>query len=746
MAEEREEGKATAKSKKRAAKPKPKAGAEPSVVPAGPAVVWTDPQVVEETNDKSSGREEREGRASPSEAQPGVSAAVAPEQAPPAETAPNPQPPSSHLEAFDSSAAAEAPASQPPSEGLSDFDLHLFNEGTHRHLDEKLGAHVVESDGVRGTRFAVWAPDAERVSVVGDWNGWERGAAPLAPRGGSGVWEGFAPGAGPGAQYKLHVASRYRGYRADKADPFAFRTEKPPRTASVVWDLDYAWSDGDWLAARGGTDALSAPMAIYEVHLGSWRRVPEEGFRSLSYLELAEALPDYVARLGFTHVELMPVMEHPFYGSWGYQTTGYFAPTARYGTPQDFMTLIDRFHRRGIGVLLDWVPSHFPTDEHGLGFFDGTHLYEHADPRLGFHPDWKSYIWNYGRPEVRSFLTSSGLFWLHRYHADGLRVDAVASMLYLDYSRKEGEWIPNRHGGRENLDAIAFLRGLNEAVYGELPGVVTIAEESTAWPMVSRPTWLGGLGFGLKWDMGWMHDTLAYMAHDPVHRSYHHDRLTFRSIYAFHENFVLPLSHDEVVHGKGSLLGKMPGDPWQKHANLRLLFAYQYAMPGKKLLFMGAELGSLSEWNHDGSLDWHLLEHPAHAGLSLLVGELNRLHREQPALHEQDCVPQGFEWIDGSDAKQSVLSFLRHGRKAGEDDVVVVLNFTPVVRRNYKVGVPGGGLWREVLNTDARDFGGSGQGNLGTIEAAPFAAHGRSHSLSLTLPPLGALYLKRAAA
>ncbi len=684
MADERKKGGGGTRRRRGGARQK--AGGDTSVKPAGPAVVWTDPDAAEAV------------------------------------------------------AAVEDVA--PPASPISDDDLYLFNEGTHRHLDEKLGAHPLERDGVRGTHFAVWAPDAAWVFVIGDFNGWERGRTPLAPRGGSGVWEGFVPGVEPGTAYKLHVASRYRGYRADKADPYAFRTEAPPRTASIVWDLDYAWGDGEWLAARAARNALDAPMSIYEVHLGSWRRVPEEGFRSLTYLELAEALPDYVARLGFTHVELMPVMEHPFYGSWGYQTTGYFAPTARYGTPQDLMTLVDRLHQRGIGVILDWVPSHFPTDEHALGFFDGTHLYEHADPRRGFHPDWTSYIFNYGRCEVRSFLTSSALFWLRRYHADGLRVDGVASMLYLDYSRRGGEWLPNEFGGRENLDAIAFLRGLNEAVYGEVPDTQTIAEESTAWPLVSRPTALGGLGFGCKWDMGWMHDTLDYLARDPVHRRFHHDALTFRSVYHFNENFVLPLSHDEVVHGKGSLLAKMPGDTWQKFANLRLLFAYQYALPGKKLLFMGSEIGEWREWNHDGSLDWHLLAEPPHAGLSLLVGELNRAYRDEPALHEQDCLPEGFEWIDGSDAEQSVLCFLRRGRRRGEE-VVVVLNFTPVVRRNYRVGVTGGGRWREILNSDARDFGGSGQGNLGEIEAAPFPAHGRSHSLMLTLPPLSAVYLKR---
>ncbi|HLY38900.1 MAG TPA: 1,4-alpha-glucan branching protein GlgB, partial [Candidatus Binatia bacterium] len=483
---------------------------------------------------------------------------------------------------------------------LTDQDLHLFNEGTHLALADKLGAHPGVVDGVDGTFFAVWAPNAQAVSVIGDFNGWRPSRDALRPRATSGIWEGFIPGVRRGARYKYHVASRLDGYRVDKADPFAFHDEVPPATASIVWPLDYEWGDGEWIATRAGRNALGAPLAIYELHLGSWRRVPGEGNRSLGYREIAPLLADYVAAAGFTHVELLPIMEHPFFGSWGYQTTGYFAPTSRYGTPQDLMFLIDHLHQRGIGVILDWVPSHFPTDEHGLGYFDGTHLYEHGDPRQGFHPDWNSFIFNYGRNEVRSFLLSSALFWLERYHADGLRVDAVASMLYLDYSRKPGEWIPNDHGGRENLAAIDFLRRLNTSVYERCPSVQTYAEESTAWPMVSRPTYVGGLGFGFKWDMGWMHDTLAYMALDPVHRKFHHGQLTFRMIYAFNENFVLPLSHDEVVYGKGSLLAKMPGDDWQKRANLRLLYAYQWSQPGKKLLFMGGELGQPWEWNHDG--------------------------------------------------------------------------------------------------------------------------------------------------
>ena len=536
------------------------------------------------------------------------------------------------------------------------------------------------------------------------------------------------------------MASKYGAYRVDKADPFAFAFEGPPRTASIVWDLDYAWEDGDWMAQRHRANALDAPQSVYEVHLGSWRRVPEEGDRFLTYRELAPLLAEHVQRLGFTHVEFMPVMEHPFYGSWGYQTTGYFAPTSRYGAPQDFMFLVDYLHRHGIGVILDWVPSHFPADEHGPGFFDGTHLYEHADPRQGFHPDWKSAIFNYGRNEVRCFLMSSALFWLERYHADGLRVDAVASMLYLDYSRKEGEWLPNQYGGREDLEAIAFLRQFNTEVYKSFPDVQTAAEESTDWPMVSRPIYVGGLGFGLKWDMGWMHDTLKYMAVDPVFRRYHHNTLTFRMLYAFQENFLLPLSHDEVVYGKGSLLTKMPGDDWQKFANLRLLLGYMYGQPGKKLLFMGGEFGQWSEWYHEASLDWHLLDEPRHAALQRWVEDLNRVYRQEAALFTQDFTPAGFEWIDCNDVMQSVITFLRKGREG--ELVLVACNFTPVPRYNYRVGVPTGGFWQEILNSDAVEYGGSGHGNLGGLEAAPIPCHGRLHSLNLTLPPLGVVFFK----
>ncbi len=622
---------------------------------------------------------------------------------------------------------------------LTADDLYLFNEGNHARLYRKLGAHPMAREGAAGTYFAVWAPSAEYVSVLGDFNGWNPGPHPLRPRESSGIWEGFVSGVGPGAVYKYHVASRHDGYRVEKADPFAFRAEEPPRTASVVHDLAYSWDDGEWMADRRKRNGVRSPMSIYEVHLGSWMRVPEDGDRWLTYRELAPKLAGHVRQCGFTHVEFLPVMEHPFYGSWGYQVTGFFAPSSRYGTPQDFMFLVDYLHQQGIGVILDWVPAHFPTDQHGLVYFDGTHLYEHADPRLGYHPDWRSSIFNFGRHEVRSFLLSSALFWLDRYHADGLRVDAVASVLYLDYSRKEGEWVPNEHGGRENLHAISFLRRMNEEVYRAYPDVQTIAEESTAWPMVSRPTYLGGLGFGLKWDMGWMHDTLHYMGNDPVHRQYHHGQLTFRAIYANAENYVLPLSHDEVVHGKGSLLSKMPGDAWQKFANLRLLLGYMWATPGKKLLFMGGEFGQGREWNHDQSLDWHQLGLPPHYGVMRWVMDLNRLYRDERSLHEGDCQPWGFEWVDASDAATSALTFLRLG---GYETTLVVCNFTPVVRPEYRVGVPHGGYWREVLNGDGTEYGGSGVGNGGGVMAAPEPCHGKPCSLSLTLPPLAVMFFK----
>ena len=617
---------------------------------------------------------------------------------------------------------------------LGDLDLHLLGEGTHDRLYEKMGAHPLRD----GTYFAVWAPGAREVAVMGDWNGWSGDA--LRPRASSGVWEGFVPGVGQGGLYKFRVVAA-SGEVAEKTDPLGFAQEVPPKTASVVADLTYAWGDGAWMARRAEANALSAPWAVYEVHLGSWMRVPEEGDRPLTYAELAPKLADYVLDMGFTHVELLPVMEHPFYGTWGYQVTGYFAPTSRYGTPQDFMAMVDHLHQRGLGVILDWVPSHFARDGHGLGLFDGSHVYEHADPRQGEHPDWGSYIFNIGRHEVAAFLLSSARFWLDRYHADGLRVDAVASMLYLDYSRPPGTWIPNVHGGHENLEAIAFLRRFNEDAYRDGPAIQTIAEESTAWPGVSRPTYTGGLGFGMKWDMGWMHDTLAFLALDPVYRKHRHNQLTFRGLYAFTENFMLPLSHDEVVHGKGSLLGKMAGDPWQKLANLRLLFGWQYAQPGKKLIFMGGEFGQDREWSHERSLDWHLLADPGHRGLQRWVADLNRLYRGTAWLPATDFDPAATQWIGMDDADQSVIAFLRRGPDGAA--LLFVFNFTPVPRQNYRVGVPHGGPWMELLNSDATVYGGSGQGNLGRVEAAPLPRHGQPLSLNLTLPPLAALVLGR---
>jgi 1,4-alpha-glucan branching enzyme len=616
---------------------------------------------------------------------------------------------------------------------LSDFDLHLLAEGKHYKSYEKLGAHVGEAGGVH---FAVWAPNAKEVSVIGDFNGWQPGANRLSVHPGAGVWEGFIAGIQTGALYKYHIISQYNDYSAVKADPYGFAAEIRPNTASKVWELEgYQWGDADWLASRGRNQALDAPISTYEVHLGSWARVPEEGNRWLTYREMASKLADYVHDMGFTHVELLPVTEHPFDGSWGYQTVGYYAPTSRFGTPHDFMYMVDTLHRRGIGVILDWVPAHFPTDAHGLGYFDGTHLYEHADPRQGQHPDWGTFIFNFGRPEVRNFLLSNALFWFDRYHVDGLRVDAVASILYLDYGRRAGEWIPNRYGGNENLDAIDFLRSLNETVYGAYPGIMMIAEESTAWPMVSRPVYLGGLGFGYKWNMGWMHDMLDYMSKDPVYRSYHHSRLTFSLMYAFAENFVLPLSHDEVVHGKASLIGKMPGDDWRKFANLRLLYGYMTGHPGKKLLFMGDEFGQWKEWNHDESLDWALLDYPLHSGLRRWVRDLNTFYRGRTALYERDAESGGFEWIDCNDSQRSIVSFRRRGRDPN-DEVVFVCNFTPEPRQNYRVGVPTRGDWKEVLNGDATLYGGSGQGNLGSVGTAPIAMHGYPWSLNLTLPPL----------
>ena len=619
---------------------------------------------------------------------------------------------------------------------LSEFDLYLLAEGTHYRAYEKLGAHLIESGGRVGVQFAVWAPNARLVSVIGDFNNWNP-AASVMRLSSAGIWEGFVPDIGHGAIYKYHVESRYGGYRVDKADPYGFASEIRPQTASKVWNLEsYSWNDASWMATRAKRNSLESPISIYEVHLGSWRRVLEEGNRWLTYRELAPLLADYVHDAGFTHIEFLPIMEHPFDGSWGYQTTGYFAPTSRFGTPADFMYLVDYLHQQDIGVILDWVPAHFPRDEAGLGYFDGSHLYEHADPRLGEQPDWNTFVFNYGRNEVQNFLISNALFWLDKYHADGLRVDAVAAMLYLDYGRRTGQWIPNRYGGRENIDAIHFLRTVNEQVYGAFPDAMTIAEESTAWPQVSRPNYVGGLGFGLKWNMGWMHDMLSYMSQDPVLRNYHHNEITFSLVYAFAENFVLPFSHDEVVYGKGSMLRKMPGDDWQKFANLRLLYGFMFGHPGKKLLFMGDEFGQWSEWNHDASLDWHLLKDPLHNGLKRWVRDLNTLYRGTRLLHEMDFNPAGFEWVDCKDSQRSIISFLRRGQDPNEQ-LLFVCNFTPVVRQNYRIGVPCEGFWKEILNSDAPLYGGSGQGNFGGLATVPLPIHGRPFSLNMTLPPLG---------
>ncbi|HCC47639.1 MAG TPA: 1,4-alpha-glucan branching enzyme [Elusimicrobia bacterium] len=622
---------------------------------------------------------------------------------------------------------------------LSDQDLYLFNEGNHLRLYDKLGAHLAAVDGVEGTHFAVWAPNARQVFVIGDFNGWNKTQNQLHQRAASGIWEGFIPGVKAGQNYKYFIISNFNNFSAEKADPMAFSSEEAPKTASVVATLDYEWSDGEWMKERGSKVNLKSPVSIYELHLGSWRRRGDN--LPLTYRELAEQLPGYMKYMGFSHVEMMPVTEHPFYGSWGYQTTGYFAPTSRYGTPQDFMFLVDSLHQAGVGVILDWVPAHFPSDAHGLAKFDGTCLYEHADPRQGYHPDWGSAIFNFGRNEVKSFLLSSALFWLDKFHVDGLRVDAVASMLYLDYSRKAGQWVPNKHGGNENLEAIAFLKQFNHVVYENYGDTQTYAEESTAWPMVSRPTYIGGLGFGLKWDMGWMHDTLRYFSRDSVFRKYHHNDLTFRMLYAWGENFVLPFSHDEVAHGKGSMLAKMAGDDWQKFANLRLLYGSMYAQPGQKLMFMGSEFAQWGEWNHDRSLDWHQAGHPPHAGMQNWVRDLNALYKAEPALHELNCNPAGFDWIDANDSQQSVTAFLRKGAKP-EDTVLVVCNFTPVPRSGYRVGVPRGGFWKELLNSDAVTYWGSGQGNMGGVKAEDTPCHARPYSLSLTLPPLSVSFFK----
>jgi 1,4-alpha-glucan branching enzyme len=625
---------------------------------------------------------------------------------------------------------------------LSEFDLYLMGEGRHYDTYDKLGAHIVPLVGVHGVNFAVWAPSAQRVSVTGDFNHWDGRVHPMRARGSSGVWELFIPELSEGAIYKYEIIGPNGNMVPLKADPYAFRAEVRPQTGSIVADLDtHKWNDAEWIAQRAKTNWFEKAISIYEVHLGGWRRIPDENNRWLTYRELGDQLIPYVRDLGYTHIELLPIMEHPFDGSWGYQTIGYFAATSRHGTPAEFMEFIDRCHHAGLGVLLDWTPAHFPRDAHGLAQFDGTHLYEHADPRQGTHPDWGTLVYNYGRNEVQNYLISNALFWLDKYHIDGLRVDAVASMLYLDYSRKQGEWIPNQFGGRENLYAIAFLKRLNEVAYERFPGLLTIAEESTAWPSVSRPTYLGGLGFSLKWNMGWMNDTLAYFSTDPIHRKYHQNKLTFSLLYAFTENFVLPFSHDEVVHGKNSLLHKMPGDLWQQFANLRLLYGYQYAHPGKKLLFMGQEFAQRSEFSEDRSLDWHLLQHDSHRGVQRLIADLNKLFAAEPALHEVDFDWRGFEWLDCNDADNSVFSFIRRGKQP-EDLFVIVLNATPVVRPGYRIGVPQAGFYQEALNTDAAIYGGSNVGNMGGIQAAPAPHMGRTHSLTMTLPPLAATFLK----
>jgi len=626
---------------------------------------------------------------------------------------------------------------------LGELDAHLLAEGTHLDSYRKLGAHLTEVEGIAGVSFAVWAPSARRVSIVGDFNAWDGRRHPMRVHPGCGVWEMFVPGLTEGATYKFEIKARDGRILPLKADPYAFRCEMPPRTASLVHANDsYSWGDDAWMAGRADVDHRRTPVSIYEVHLGSWKRKPGEGTRFLSYAELADELIPYVVEMGFTHIELLPVSEFPFDGSWGYQPLCLFAPTSRFGSPDDFRAFIDRCHQEGIGVILDWVAGHFPEDAHGLVEFDGTHLYEHADPRMGRHTDWGTLIYNYGRNEVANYLLSNALFWLDQYHIDGLRVDAVASMLYLDYSRKEGEWIPNIHGGRENLDAIAFLKRLNKVAYEHNPGVLTIAEESTAWPMVSQPTFMGGLGFGFKWNMGWMHDTLRYMALDPVHRKFHHNDLTFGLLYAFSENFVLPLSHDEVVHGKGSIFGRMPGDDWQRFANLRLYYTFMFTYPGKKLLFMSNEFGQGKEWNHNQSLDWHLADQPLNRGVQNLVRNANALYRALPALHERDCEPDGFAWIDCNDSDQSTLSYLRRSSNP-EDVVAVACNFTPVPRRDYRLGVPLEGWYAEVLNSDSDVYGGGNIGNFGGVMAEKIPIQGYPFSIALSLPPLAAVVFHR---
>jgi 1,4-alpha-glucan branching enzyme len=625
---------------------------------------------------------------------------------------------------------------------LTDYDLHLSAEGTHYQQYEKFGAHLREVDGVRGVSFVLWAPNALRVSVVGDFDSWDGRVYVMRNRGATGIWEMFLPGLDEGTVYKYEILSRVADHLALKSDPYGFSAEMRPKSASVVWDIDrHEWKDGEWIYNRAARDWLHAPMTIYEIHAGAWRRKADDNYRWLTYRELADELIPYVKQMGYTHIELMPIMEHPFDGSWGYQTVGYFAVTSRFGTPTDFMYLVDRCHQEGIGVILDWTPAHFPRDAHGLAYFDGTHLYEHEDPRRGAHPDWGTLVFNYGRTEVQNFLISNALFWIGKYHVDGLRVDAVASMLYLDYSRQAGEWIPNAFGGRENLDAINLMKRLNEVLHTRYPGALMIAEESTSWPMVSRPTYLGGLGYDLKWNMGWMNDTLRYFALDPIHRQYHHGELTFSMLYAFHENFILPLSHDEVVHGKRALLEKMPGDDWQKFANVRLLYGYMWAHPGKKLLFMGGELAQRYEFWDAGQVQWELEESPWHKGVQNLVGDLNRLHSSERALHEIDFEWAGFEWLETHDSANSVLAFLRRARDP-EDFVVVVCNFTPVARENYRVGVPRPGFYREIMNTDSRHYSGTDFGNSGGVQAEPIPWSDRTYSLKLRLPPLGAVYFK----
>lgn len=629
-----------------------------------------------------------------------------------------------------------------PHSRFSEFDIHLFREGKHFRLYEKLGSHLETVDGEEGVLFAVWAPNAERVSVIGNFNGWQKGQHALFPRlDSSGIWEGFVPDLGQGEVYKYHITSRVDGQELEKGDLYARRWEEPPRTASIVWDDAYDWKDKRWMGARAKKNALDAPFSVYEMHLASWKRNTEEGFRSLTYRELAKELPAYLKEMGFTHVEFMPVMEHPFGGSWGYQVIGYFAPTSRFGSPQDFMYLVESLHKAGIGVILDWVPSHFPGDLHGPFRYDGTALYEHEDPRKGFHPDWKSYIFNYGRNEVRSFLISNALFWLDLFHADGLRVDAVASMLYLDYSRKEGEWIPNAHGGRENLEAISLMRELNAAVYTEFPDVQMIAEESTSWTGVSRPVDVGGLGFGMKWMMGWMNDSLEYFKKDTIYRKYHQDALTFSLVYAFTENFMLPLSHDEVVHGKGPLIGRMPGDEWQRFANLRLLYGFMFTHPGTKLLFMGGEFGQTREWNADDSLHWDLLQYAPHQGVQRWITALNAAYTGQKALHELQFDAEGFEWIDHQDSANSVISYVRKG-KGSRSDIVVVCNLTPQPHDNYRIGSPQKGKWELLLNSDDPAYHGSGYPVKEEVASDAIASHGREHSLEINLPPLGVIAYK----